>query len=217
MLKVHDSYGKSHYGTMVRKTFDSKDLVLKHKGDNAAHERCNLFLNWYKNKVLFPIYKDSHDFNQGVSQEFWGNIRYHGPIFAHKWKQTICFYLHATDQEQRVCEEVFVCLYDKKLDSIKTWLHTGYIAPPDTDCLLILHNGIDHFNWIRRHEISESVAVYTKEDMGKNVTVSPKGSTSYCIPSIIPITLILSVKKNDIDTEVLDPAHRNRNITNYGE
>ena len=69
VLKVHDSYGKSHYGTMVRKTFDSKDLVLKHEGDNAAHARCNSFFKWYKNKVLFPIYKDSHDFNQGVSQQ----------------------------------------------------------------------------------------------------------------------------------------------------
>ena len=84
VLKVHDSYGKSHYGTMRRKTFDSKDLELKLEADNAAIKRCKSFFDWYKSKVLFPIYEDSHDFNQGVSQQYWGNIRYHGPISALK-------------------------------------------------------------------------------------------------------------------------------------
>ena len=144
--KVHNSYGKSHYGTMTRKTFDPKDFELKLQHNEAACKRCNSFFDWYRNKILLPLYNKSVNYNHGVSQEYWGNATYHGPIFAIKWKKSICFYLHVKDQQEKVCYEVFVCLYDKELDSIKTWLHTGYMAPPDKDCLLIWFNGTSHFN-----------------------------------------------------------------------
>lgn len=75
--KVHDSYGKSHYGTMRRKSFDTNDLELKRKGHDTACKRCDSFYGWYKSKVLFPIYKIYHDFNQRVSEQYWGNSRYH--------------------------------------------------------------------------------------------------------------------------------------------
>ena len=83
--KVHNSYGKSHYGTMTRKTFDPKDFELKLQQNEAACKRCNSFFDWYRNKILLPLYNKSVNYNHGVSQEYWGNATYHGPMFAIKW------------------------------------------------------------------------------------------------------------------------------------
>ena len=42
-----------------------------------------------------------------------------------------------------------VFLYNKTKDTTTHWYHDGFITPPEKDCLLIWHNGTDHFNWIK--------------------------------------------------------------------
>ena len=32
------------------------------------------------------------------------------------------------------------------------WYHNGFIPPPVNDCLLILHNGKDHYNWVMKND-----------------------------------------------------------------
>ena len=78
--------------------------------DDAEYKRWDSFFDWYKSKVLFPIYKDSHNFNQGVSRQYWGNIRYHGPISAFKWEDSIYFYLHAKDQQKEFAM-MYLCVH----------------------------------------------------------------------------------------------------------
>ena len=43
--------------------------------------------------------------------------------------------------------------YNSEHKLVTCWIYEGYIAPPNKNCILIRHRGINHFNWIK-HGIS---------------------------------------------------------------
>ena len=80
--------------------------------------------------------------------EYYGSVRYHGPILALKFQKSICYYLKSIGS-QNVCYETCVTFYNREDESVTFWSHTGYIFPPNKHCILIWHNGINCFDWIK--------------------------------------------------------------------
>ena len=48
---------------------------------------------------MSPLWNRNVNFKLGVNAEYHGTVRYHGPILAMKFKQSICFYLHCVDED----------------------------------------------------------------------------------------------------------------------
>ena len=63
-------------------------------------------------------------------------------------QKTICAYLSG-DQEN---SGTFIAIYNRSNETVTSWYHKGFIFPPDKHCILLWHNGSDHFNWIKQKD-----------------------------------------------------------------
>ena len=95
-------------------------------------------MHTYEKHILFPIWNATTNFKKGCSEEYYGNVRYHGPIMGMEYKQSIRFYLHATDLNNNLREETFVVKYDETSKLVTCYSHGTYIDPPSEDYIIII-------------------------------------------------------------------------------
>ena len=148
------------------------------------------------------------DFDKGALVEYYDSVRYHGSITALRFQKCICYYLKSTGNN--VCYQTFVTFYNSKHESVTCWSHQGYISPPNKNFILIRHNRINHFAWIKH-------GVHSKQPT-KVLNISVMGDVKYLpvndktlSPSIDNVTNIET--KKDVQTLPVswDPADRNIN------
>ena len=86
--------------------FDVHGCILKHDKDLDATKRCEDYFNWYKQRVLLPIWKKDIYFDKGVPVEYYDKALYHRPIMAIRFQKSICYYLKSASDN--VYYETFV-------------------------------------------------------------------------------------------------------------
>ena len=162
---MYDSRRITLYGNFTRKTFDLKmELKLKEKGDEPANTGIQKYRKWYEEQVMSPLWNKDVNFKLGALLEYYGTVSYHGPIPAMKFKQSICFCLQCVDGKGNSRSETYFVRYDNSNSSVTCWSHDSHIYPPGNDYLLIYHNGINHFKWIKPYNTSSKLP-YTVDNI----------------------------------------------------
>ena len=72
--------------------FDVHDFVLMYDKYGDSTERYKNDFNWYKKKVLLPVWNDYTAFYNSVPVEYYDNVRYHGLIMALRFHKSIYYY-----------------------------------------------------------------------------------------------------------------------------
>ena len=94
LINITNSKGNTLFGKYTRKYFNIKqELFLERKGDTSATKRINTYRLWYEEHILSPIWNATTNFEKGCSQEYYGNVMYHGPIMDFKYRNSI-FFIH---------------------------------------------------------------------------------------------------------------------------
>eukprot|EP00984_Skeletonema_dohrnii_P027571 scaffold17154_cov86-Skeletonema_dohrnii-CCMP3373.AAC.3 len=126
---------------------------------NAIDERLPSFNSTSRTTLLtspgspgWTLYNSAVDYNSGCSQEYWGSLDQHLPIYAHYYKRTFVCYstlnLSNTCFAQRV---TFVCHFDVESNQVHQYVFPGqFMTPPHGACCIML--SANHFNAIRLHQ-----------------------------------------------------------------
>ena len=206
LTNVYDSREKSIFSQFRRREFKIEDIALRAEGNEVARHRVRAYKIWYNKTVLAPIWCKDKDFKLGAATDNYGCIRYHAPILALKDKISICFYLHTTDTTGKTRYETFVVRYDIEFDSVSCWSHDSHIYPPDGECLLMWHNGTNHFNWIKRNKERASISSV--------LLIDPPTKTIPCTQLKSPLMCSKRKLNNNLDCKLQSKIAKTESTTN---
>ena len=155
-----------HYFNLSNTKMEIRYLKDDFKKDKAISDIIQKYYVWYKKNVLDRILDQTEpnmNYNSpGVKSSQWGDVRLHVPILALHYKKSIIAYLGG---EQGI-NGTFIAVYNRPKETVTKWYHNGIIFPPNKGFLLIWHNGVNHFNWIKQNH-----TVVTKKDSIKKQSV----------------------------------------------